>query len=68
MMAKGNLTRFEQNVVEDAYASGRFDGKADSMKTVVINSNRAGYSIEAISTITGLTQENIIHILEREAK
>jgi predicted transposase YdaD len=83
-----NQTRYEQNVVEDSYFSGRFDGKTEGraeglvegeaiglekgetigLEKVVINSNRAGHSIEAISTITGLTQEEIIHILEREVK
>ena len=57
-----NQTRFEQNVVEDAYASGRFDGKTE----VVINSRHAGLPVETIATITGLTQENIIKILERK--
>ena len=93
-------TRYEQNVVEDAYVSGRFEGhieghiegraeglvegeaiglekgeaiglekgEAIGLEKVVINSHRAGYSIEVISTITGLTQEGIIHILDREAK
>ena len=71
-------TRYEQNVVEDAYTSGVFDGKAAGLvegkaaglvegeamglEKVVINSHRAGYSIEAISTITGLTQEEIIQL------
>ena len=67
-----NQTRFEQNVVEDAYSSGLFDGKvegrAEGMETVAINCNRIGYSVEAISAITGLTPENIINILKREAK
>jgi len=74
-----NQTRYEQNVVEDAYESGHFDGEAiglekgeaiglekgeaKSLKKVVINSNRAGYSIEDISAITGLTKEDIIRIL-----
>ena len=79
-----NQTRYEQNVIEDAYSSGVFDGKkegrvegrvegraegrAESLEEVVINCNRAGYPIEAISTITGLTQEDIIHILERKIR
>jgi predicted transposase/invertase (TIGR01784 family) len=67
-----NQTRYEQNVLEDAYASGRFDGKAEGraegLEEVVINSNRVGYSIEAISAITGLTQEDVIRILEREIR
>ncbi|MCL2131555.1 MAG: Rpn family recombination-promoting nuclease/putative transposase [Lentimicrobiaceae bacterium] len=77
-----NQTRYEQNVIEDAYASGHFEGEiiglekgeaiglekgeAIGLEKVVINSNRAGYSIEAISAITGLTQEEIARILERE--
>jgi predicted transposase/invertase (TIGR01784 family) len=69
-------TRYEQNVVEDSRFKGLIEGEAIGLKKgeaiglekVVVNSHRAGYSIEAISTITGLTQEEIIHILKREAK
>ena len=88
--------RYEQNVVEDAYSSGLFDGETIGLEKgeaiglekgeaiglekgeaiglgkglvkVVINSHHAGHSIEAIAAITGLTQEEIIHILECEAK
>ena len=49
-------------------AEGRAEGEAIGLEKVVINSHRAGYSIDAISTITGLTGEKIIHILERNAK
>ena len=70
-------TRFEKNVVEDAYASGRFEGLAEGeaiglekgeaigLEKVVLNSRQAGFSIETIATITRLTQEEILHILEQ---
>ena len=62
--------RFEQNVIEDAYASGRFEGKiegrAEGLVEVVINSDNAGYSIESISAITGLAHEEISRILKRK--
>jgi predicted transposase/invertase (TIGR01784 family) len=73
-----NQTRYEQNVVDDAYSSGRFEGKAEGLEEgrakglmeglekVIINSFQAGYSIEAIAAITGLTQKEIIPVLERE--
>ena len=77
-------TRYEQNVIEDAYTSGRYEGEAEGLakgeaiglekgrveglEKVVIKSRNAGYSTEAISIITGLTQEEIIHILKREIK
>jgi len=47
-------------------AEGRAEGESFVLEKVVINSHRAGYSIEAISAITGLKQEEIIHILERD--
>jgi len=36
------------------------------LEKVVINSHRAGYSTETISSITGLTSEQIIEILKRQ--
>ena len=44
---------------------GMEKGEAVGMEKVVVNSYRSGYSIEAISTITGLTIEQIIEILKR---
>ena len=46
-------------------AEGRVEGEAIGLEKVVINSHRAGHSIEAISIITGLTAEQIIEILKR---
>ena len=63
--------RFEQNVVEDSFSSGKaeglVEGEAIGLEKVVLNCNHAGYSIETISTITGLAQEKIMLILKREA-
>jgi hypothetical protein len=60
--------RYQQSVIQTGLIEGRAEGEAISLEKVVLNSHRAGYSIGAISTITGLTQEEIILILEREAK
>ena len=46
-------------------AEGRAEGEAIGLEKVVINSHRAGYSTETISSITGLTSEQIIEILKR---
>jgi len=47
-------------------AEGRVEGEAIGLEKVVINSNLAGYPIENISIITGLSNEEIIRILENE--
>jgi predicted transposase/invertase (TIGR01784 family) len=44
---------------------GRAEGRAEVQENVVLNGHRAGYSIETISTITGLTFEQITEILNR---
>jgi predicted transposase YdaD len=45
---------------------GEAKGLAKGLEKVVRNSHRAGYSTDAISTITGLTREEISRILEHE--
>jgi len=61
-------TRFEQNVIEDAYASGRFDGEAigeaKNQKKVIANGLRAGYPAEIMAVMTGLTVQEVIRIIE----
>ncbi len=67
-------TRYEQNVVEDAYSSGRFEGLAEGKAIgleearieMVVNSHQAGLPVKVISTITGLTQEVVVRILEQK--
>jgi flagellar biosynthesis/type III secretory pathway protein FliH len=44
---------------------GREEGETIVFEKVVVNSHRSGYSIEAISTTTGLTSGQIIEILKR---
>ena len=54
---------------DDAYNTAKLEGKIEGLKEerekVVINSHLAGYPIDAISTITGVTPEQIIEILKR---
>ena len=74
-------TRYEQNVVEDAYAEGEAKGEAKgeikgeakgrakereemSIETT-LKCHRVGCSMEQIIAITGLTKEEIIHIIEK---
>jgi len=68
-------TRYEQNVVEDAFSSGRsegfIEGKAIGLEEgrtaekqkIVFNSHRAGLPIEMIASVTGLTTEKVEMIL-----
>jgi len=44
---------------------GEAIGRIAEKENVVVNSHREGFSIETISTITGLTSEQIIEILKR---
>jgi predicted transposase/invertase (TIGR01784 family) len=66
-------TRYEQNAIEDAtekgIAIGLEKGRAEiraELEKVVINSRWAGLNVETISTITGLTNDEIITILKSE--
>ena len=46
-------------------AGAKQEGKQEEQEKAVINGNKAGYSIDVISTITGLTPEQITEILKR---
>ena len=62
--------RYQRSVIQtgliEGEAIGLKKGKAEGLKEVVINSKRSGLPIETISTITGLTVEEIIKILESQ--
>ena len=47
----------------EGVAKGRAEGRAETEENVVIRSHQAGYTVEAISIITGLTPERITEIL-----
>jgi len=51
-----------QSMIENAEAKG----EANTHKKVIANCVRAGYSVEIISTITGLTPEEVMQIIEKE--
>ena len=54
--------RTEKTITEGSLARGRAEG----LENVVINSHITGLPVETISTITGLTIEQIIEILKRK--
>jgi len=56
----------ETKGLEKGETIGLKKGEAIGLEKVVLNSHRAGYSIEVISALTGLTQKDVTHILERE--
>jgi len=61
--------RHELTELESAHFSGHYEGRAEGrtevQENVVINSHRAGFPIETISSITELTADRIIEILKR---
>ena len=60
-----DAVRIENTREEGARAEGRVEGRVEGLENVVTNSHKANYSIESISTITGLTPEQILEILKR---
>lgn len=54
--------RYQKSVIQ----TGLIEGRAEGLARVVINSHRAGYPVEAVSAITGLSREEILRILETE--
>jgi predicted transposase/invertase (TIGR01784 family) len=48
----------------EGLVEGEAKGRADEKRNTVINCHQAGLSIETISTITGLTHEEIVKILK----
>ena len=64
--------RVRDGEIETAFTDGETKGlekgRTEERENIVINSYRAGIPIETISTITGLTNDEIVHILERETK
>ena len=58
--------RYEQNVINDSIEKGKAEGKAEERVLVVINSHKAGLSVETIATITDLTPEQITTILKEQ--
>ena len=65
--------RTEKTIREGSMARGRAEGEAIGLEKgeaiglekVVVNSHHAGYQIETISSVTGLTPEQILEILNR---
>ena len=61
--------RVEEKRIRDSEVNTAFlEGETKGLKKVVLNSYRAGYSVEDISTITGLTHEEISVMLKHENK
>jgi len=59
-LAKGEVIGLEKGE-----AIGRIAERTEIQEKMVINSHRAGLTIETIANITGLTTEQITHILKR---
>jgi predicted transposase/invertase (TIGR01784 family) len=57
-----------RSMLSAAKAEGEARGEASNQKKVIVNGIRAGYSIEIISTITGLTLEEVMKIKEEDNK
>jgi len=77
-----NQTRYEQNLLDDSYYSGRSHGKAEghaeglaeglekgrteTLERIVIDSKNSGFSVEQIQSFTKLDLEQVIGILKRQ--
>ena len=64
-------TRYEQNVIDDSFALGQFEGlkqgEAIAMEHVVVNCKKNGFPLEQIQLITQLSNKQIVEILKRNA-
>jgi predicted transposase/invertase (TIGR01784 family) len=49
-------------------SAAKQEGETSNQRKVIANGVRAGYSVEIISTITGLTPEEVMKIIEEEKK
>ncbi|MCL1942389.1 MAG: PD-(D/E)XK nuclease family transposase, partial [Candidatus Azobacteroides sp.] len=54
----------ERSFIDDALEKGEAIGEAKNLKKVITNGLRAGFSVETLSTITGLTPEEVMKIRE----
>ena len=54
----------ERSLIDDALEAGEAKGEAKERQRMILNSHQAGLSPETISTITGLTPEEIKKIIE----
>ena len=63
-LKKGEAIGLKKGLIKGE-AIGLEKGEAIGLEKVLINSHKAGFPVEDISTITGLTVEQIIEILER---
>ena len=66
---KGQLLTYDKYldgimIEVSSLSDARDDGIEQAHKTSIANGLKAGYSIEIISTITGLTQEQVLKIIE----
>ena len=47
-------------------AEGHAEGRAETERSIILRSHRAGYPVETIATVTGLSCEEVIRMLEHE--
>jgi predicted transposase/invertase (TIGR01784 family) len=53
-----------RGMIDTALTQGRAEGEVNNQKKVISNGIRVGYSIEIISTMSGLTTEEVMKIIE----
>jgi len=58
-----DIIRTEKTIREGSLAKGKAEGKAEANHNAILNAKNAGYSIEIMQTITGLSEQEINHII-----
>ncbi len=51
-----------KNIIDTSYQNGVLEGKVQRYKAIVANARRIGLSTQVIIQLTGLSEEEIIHI------
>jgi predicted transposase/invertase (TIGR01784 family) len=60
-----DIVRTEKTIREGSFVRGKAEGRSEIQEKGVLNGHSAGYSVEIISTITGLAPVQITEILKR---
>jgi hypothetical protein len=66
--ARSMLSSAEAIGLEKGEAIGLEKGEAITQKKMIANALNAGYSIEIISTLTGLEKEDILTLMEKDTE
>ena len=54
----------EKSIIGDALKKGREEGETIGLEKVIANGHKAGYTVEIMATMTGLTTEEVRKIIE----